>query len=43
MRKPTGELEISKTDEITGNKDRIDGTSHHGDASNRRNRIYFIC
>ncbi|MCI8999701.1 MAG: hypothetical protein HFJ26_01890 [Clostridia bacterium] len=30
---PTGELEISKTDEITGNKDRIDGTSHHGDAS----------
>ena len=30
---PTGEITITKTDAETGNQDRIDGTSHHGDAS----------
>ena len=30
---PTGEISISKTDKETGNLNRIDGTSHHGDAS----------
>ena len=29
---PTGEITITKTDAETGNKDRVDGTSHHGDA-----------
>ena len=32
-REPTGELTIEKVDKDTGNKDRIDGTAHHGDAS----------
>ncbi len=30
---PTGNLTIEKTDKETGNKNRIDGTSHHGDAT----------
>lgn len=30
---PTGELKLIKTDVETGNTNRIDGTSHHGDAS----------
>ena len=30
---PTGEITIIKTDIKTGNQNRIDGTSHHGDAS----------
>ena len=30
---PTGEIKITKTDCETGNKNRIDGTSHHGDAT----------
>ena len=30
---PTGELKMIKTDKDTGNAARIDGTSHHGDAS----------
>lgn len=30
---PTGELKLIKTDAETGNKNRADGTSHHGDAS----------
>lgn len=30
---PTGELTIEKTDKQTGNHNRADGTSHHGDAS----------
>ena len=30
---PTGELTLIKTDIDTGNKNRIDGTSHHGDAN----------
>lgn len=30
---PIGEITITKTDIETGNENRIDGTSHHGDAS----------
>ena len=30
---PTGEITITKTDKETGNSNRVDGTSHHGDAS----------
>lgn len=30
---PTGELKLIKTDAETGNQNRIDGTSHHGDAT----------
>lgn len=30
---PTGELKLIKTDAETGNKNRADGTSHHGDAT----------
>ena len=30
---PTGELTLIKTDIKTGNQNRVDGTSHHGDAS----------
>lgn len=30
---PVGELTLIKTDIDTGNSDRIDGTSHHGDAT----------
>ncbi len=30
---PTGEIEITKIDIKTGNQNRVDGTSHHGDAS----------
>lgn len=30
---PTGSLSIEKIDADTGNKDRFDGTSHHGDVS----------
>ncbi len=30
---PTGELTIEKTDKQTGNQNRADGTSHHGDAT----------
>ena len=30
---PTGEIEITKIDIETGNKNRVDGTSHHGDVS----------
>ncbi len=30
---PTGEIKITKTDCETGNQNRIDGTSHHGDAT----------
>lgn len=30
---PTGELTITKTDKETGNQNRIDQTSHHGDAT----------
>ena len=30
---PTGEIEITKIDIETGNKNRVDGTSYHGDAS----------
>lgn len=30
---PTGEIKLIKTDAETGNKNRIDGTSHHGDAT----------
>ena len=30
---PTGEITINKTDKDTGNKNRVDGTSHHGDAT----------
>lgn len=30
---PVGELTLIKTDIDTGNKNRIDGTSHHGDAN----------
>lgn len=30
---PTGEITITKVDIETGNQNRIDGTSHHGDAS----------
>ncbi len=30
---PTGELKLIKTDKETGNKNRVDGTSHHGDAT----------
>lgn len=30
---PTGELTLTKTDKDTGNNNRIDGTSHHGDAT----------
>ena len=30
---PTGEITISKIDIETGNTNRVDGTSHHGDAS----------
>ena len=30
---PTGEITIEKIDKDTGNKNRIDNTSHHGDAS----------
>ena len=29
---PTGEITITKTDIETGNSNRVDGTSHHGDA-----------
>lgn len=32
-REPTGEIAITKIDIKTGNGNRIDGTSHHGDAS----------
>jgi uncharacterized surface anchored protein len=30
---PTGELKLIKTDAETGNENRVDGTSHHGDAT----------
>lgn len=30
---PTGELKLIKTDKETGNENRVDGTSHHGDAT----------
>lgn len=30
---PTGEIQIEKTDKDTGNKNRVDKTSHHGDAT----------
>ncbi len=30
---PTGEITITKTDIVTGNSNRINGTSHHGDVS----------
>ena len=30
---PTGEITIEKTDKLTGNKNRIDQKSHHGDAT----------
>ena len=30
---PTGEITLTKTDIETGNSNRIDGTSHHGDAT----------
>ena len=30
---PTGEIEITKIDIDAGNQNRVDGTSHHGDAS----------
>lgn len=30
---PTGEISLEKTDKDTGNKNRIDGISHHGDSS----------
>ena len=30
---PTGELTLIKTDVKTGNQNRVDGTSHHGDAT----------
>ena len=30
---PFGEIRLSKTDKDTGNSNRIDGTSHHGDAT----------
>ena len=30
---PTGEISLVKTDKDTGNSNRIDGTSHHGDAN----------
>ncbi len=30
---PTGEISLIKTDKDTGNSNRIDGTSHHGDAN----------
>lgn len=32
-REPTGEIAITKIDIKTGNTNRVDGTSHHGDAS----------
>ncbi len=32
-REPTGEIALTKIDIKTGNSNRIDGTSHHGDAS----------
>lgn len=32
-KEPTGEISLTKTDRITGNANRIDGTSHHGDAN----------
>lgn len=30
---PTGEIKLIKTDKETGNENRVDGTSHHGDAT----------
>lgn len=33
MKNQLGNLTITKTDKQTGNHDRIDNTSHHGDAS----------
>lgn len=32
-REPTGEIDLTKIDIKTGNTNRVDGTSHHGDAS----------
>ena len=32
-KEPTGEITITKTDIKTGNSDRVDNTSHHGDAT----------
>ena len=32
-KEPTGELKLIKTDAETGNNNRVDGTSHHGDAT----------
>lgn len=38
---PTGSLTIEKTDRDTGNQDRIDETSHHGDA-NLKGTVYTL-
>ena len=38
---PTGEITIEKTDKDTGNKNRVDKTSHHGDA-NLKGTIYTL-
>ena len=32
-KEPTGEITLTKTDLETGNSNRVDGTSHHGDAN----------
>ncbi len=38
---PIGEISIIKTDVDTGNSDRVDGTSHHGDA-NLKGTVYNL-
>lgn len=32
-KEPTGEIALTKTDKNTGNSNRVDGTSHHGDVN----------
>ena len=32
-KEPTGEITLTKTDKNTGNSNRVDGTSHHGDVN----------
>ena len=32
-KEPTGEITLTKTDKDTGNSNRVDGTSHHGDVN----------
>ena len=32
-KEPTGEITLAKTDKNTGNSNRVDGTSHHGDVN----------